>query len=172
MASGHGKIFPGLRAAICTSGTIPAGYVTEFSWFVGVASVCPLRDHSRPVDVAWFTRHGPGVGCLAFVDNLYGTLWCAIGGVGVRASSVSWGRGALRFLGVAFPPASFVPAFSFDVDDEERAVDGCALDSGWSLWCAGLGFFILRRRCSCLFSSVTRGGSHGCFGTVWCRSHP
>ena len=31
---------------------------------------------------------------------------------------------ALCFLGCCFP-ASFAPAFSFDVHDEERAVDGC-----------------------------------------------
>ena len=74
-----------------------------------------------------------------------------------------------RFLGVpvgcgaSFPrhcfPASFV-AFSFDLEDEKRAVDG------WRWFRAAV--LGVRVVVNCLFSPVTHGGSHGCFGTVWC----
>ena len=118
------EIFSGLRAAICTSGTIPAGHVTEFSWLVGVASVCPLRDHSRLVDLAWFTRHGPGVGWLTFVDNLYGMLRCAVGG--------GWCSRFLCFLGegsASFPRVLLSLFLRAGVQRRgrrgARAVDGC-----------------------------------------------
>ena len=75
-----------------------------------------------------------------------------------------------RFVsfGVAFPLPS-CQAFSFDVHDEERAVEGCrwfrAAFFGARAWVS-----YPQESVSCLFSSVTRGGSHGCFGTVWCAA--
>ena len=80
----------------------------------------------------------------------------------VFASSVSWWRGSASSPWCCFP-ASSVSAFSFDVDDEERAVDRCLWFMA-ALFGARAWFFYPQESVSCLFSPVTRGGSHGCFG--------
>ena len=49
--------------------------------------------------------------------------------------------------GASFPrccsPASFVPAFSFDLDDEERAVDGCRCARAWVFLSSKVGVLLV-----------------------------
>ena len=135
-----------------------------------VTSSEPVTTHAA---AATTTQRASQKSCIGVVHVIRAWRWllgvvsttcmgyCGTPCVGlVFARSISW-------CGASFPRCyfafSFVPAFSFDVDDEERAVDGVV---GFG-WCAGLGFF-LQDEVLCLFSPVTRGGSQGCFGTVWC----
>ena len=50
---------------------------------------------------------------------------------------------SMSSCGASFPrccfPASFVLAFSFDLDDEERTVDGCRCARAWVFLSSGVG---------------------------------
>ena len=74
---------------------------------------------------------------------LYGRVVCAVCEAGIALLSVS-SCGAL--VALCWFPVSFVLAFSFDLDDEERAVYRCVwIRAG--LLVRGHGFFVLRRWC-------------------------
>ena len=163
------EIFSGLRAAMCTSGTIPAGYVTEFSWLVGVALRPSVRFATIRVRSTWRGLRDTGLVLAGWPLLTTCMGYCGALSVGLVFALPLFPGGGERFVSsvlLSLPlPSCRRSASTWTT---RSALLMGVVRFGLVSLVRGVGVFYPQEAGSCLFSSVTRGCSHGCFGTVWC----